>query len=48
MIVVFFLCKDLFFDWRMGEKYFMEYFVDGDFVSNNGGWGFLVLVGVDL
>jgi deoxyribodipyrimidine photo-lyase len=40
MIVGSFLAKHLMLDWRMGEKYFMEHLIDGDFASNNGGWGF--------
>ncbi|KAJ4164784.1 hypothetical protein LMH87_006445 [Akanthomyces muscarius] len=47
MIVASFLSKDLLIDWRMGEKYFMEHLADGDFSSNNGGWGFSASVGVD-
>ncbi|GKT98462.1 deoxyribodipyrimidine photo-lyase [Fusarium langsethiae] len=47
MIVASFLAKDLLLDWRKGEKYFMEHLVDGDFASNNGGWGFSASVGVD-
>lgn len=47
MIVASFLAKDLLVDWRMGEKFFMEHLVDGDFASNNGGWGFSASVGVD-
>lgn len=47
MIVASFLAKDLLIDWRMGEKYFMEHLVDGDFASNNGGWGFSASSGVD-
>lgn len=47
MIVACFLAKDLLLDWRMGERYFMEALVDGDFASNNGGWGFSASVGVD-
>ncbi|KAI9697141.1 MAG: hypothetical protein M1820_007876 [Bogoriella megaspora] len=47
MIVASFLAKDLLIDWRMGEKYFMEHLVDGDFASNNGGWGFSASTGVD-
>jgi deoxyribodipyrimidine photo-lyase len=31
----------------MGERYFMEHLVDGDFASNNGGWGFSASTGVD-
>ena len=47
MIVASFLAKDLLLDWRMGEKYFMEHLIDGDFASNSGGWGFSASVGVD-
>ncbi|OTB05162.1 hypothetical protein M426DRAFT_57549 [Hypoxylon sp. CI-4A] len=47
MVVASFLCKDLLLDWRMGEKFFMENLIDGDFASNNGGWGFSASVGVD-
>ncbi|KAI9846823.1 MAG: hypothetical protein M1838_001146 [Thelocarpon superellum] len=47
MIVASFLAKDLLLDWRMGERYFMEHLIDGDFASNNGGWGFSASTGVD-
>ena len=47
MIVASFLAKDLLIDWRMGERFFMENLIDGDFASNNGGWGFAASVGVD-
>ncbi|KAK3059549.1 hypothetical protein LTS18_010574 [Coniosporium uncinatum] len=47
MIVASFLAKDLLIDWRMGERYFMERLIDGDFASNNGGWGFSASTGVD-
>ncbi|KAF2669155.1 photolyase [Microthyrium microscopicum] len=47
MIVASFLAKDLLLDWRLGEKYFMEQLIDGDFASNNGGWGFSASTGVD-
>ncbi len=47
MIVASFLAKDLLIDWRMGEIYFMEHLIDGDFASNNGGWGFSASTGVD-
>ncbi|RVX69619.1 hypothetical protein B0A52_06683 [Exophiala mesophila] len=47
MIVASFLAKDLLIDWRMGERWFMEHLIDGDFASNNGGWGFSASVGVD-
>ena len=38
MITAMFLTKDLMIDWRLGEKFFMEHLIDGDFASNNGGW----------
>ncbi|KAI9830521.1 MAG: hypothetical protein M1819_005479 [Sarea resinae] len=47
MIVASFLAKDLLLDWRMGETYFMRQLIDGDFASNNGGWGFSASCGVD-
>lgn len=47
MAVASFLAKDLLIDWRMGERYFMEHLIDGDFASNNGGWGFAASTGVD-
>jgi len=47
MIVASFLAKDLLIDWRMGERFFMEHLIDGDFASNNGGWGFSASTGVD-
>ncbi|KAG8533729.1 uncharacterized protein KY384_001470 [Bacidia gigantensis] len=47
MGVASFLAKDLMIDWRMGEKYFMLHLIDGDFASNNGGWGFSASTGVD-
>lgn len=47
MAVASFLAKDLQIDWRMGERYFMEHLIDGDFASNNGGWGFSASTGVD-
>ncbi|KAL9601811.1 MAG: hypothetical protein Q9219_002301 [cf. Caloplaca sp. 3 TL-2023] len=47
MAVASFLAKDLLIDWRRGERYFMEHLIDGDFASNNGGWGFSASTGVD-
>lgn len=47
MIVGSYLAKDLLLDWRLGEKHFMEHLIDGDFASNNGGWGFVSSAGVD-
>ncbi len=47
MVAASFLAKHLLLDWRLGEKYFMEHLIDGDFASNNGGWGFSASTGVD-
>jgi len=38
MIVASFLTKDLFIDWRKGEKYFAIQLVDYNISANNGGW----------
>ncbi|KAH6054629.1 hypothetical protein HBI53_008320 [Parastagonospora nodorum] len=47
MITASFLAKHLLLDWRLGEQYFMTHLIDGDFASNNGGWGFSASTGVD-
>lgn len=47
LIVASFFAKDLLIDWRYGEQYFMSRLADGDFASNNGGWGFAASTGVD-
>lgn len=47
MIVAMFLTKDLFIDWRWGERHFMKHLVDGDFASNNGGWQWSASTGTD-
>lgn len=47
MITASFLAKHLLLDWRLGEQYFMSHLIDGDFASNNGGWGFSSSTGVD-
>jgi len=47
MIVAMFLTKDLFIDWRLGEKYFAEKLIDMDFANNNGGWQWSASTGVD-
>lgn len=47
MIVAMFLTKDLFIDWRWGERWFMNSLVDGDFASNNGGWQWSASTGAD-
>lgn len=47
MVTAMYLTKDLFIDWRWGEKHFMEHLVDGDFASNNGGWQWSASTGTD-
>ncbi|KAF8314757.1 hypothetical protein DL93DRAFT_2057858 [Clavulina sp. PMI_390] len=47
MIAAMFLTKDLMMDWRLGEQFFMQQFVDGDLASNNGGWQWSASTGTD-
>ena len=47
MITASFLSKHLLIYWRLGERYFMEHLIDGDFASNNGGWQWTVGSGND-
>ncbi|MFG0306764.1 MAG: deoxyribodipyrimidine photo-lyase [Phycisphaerales bacterium JB040] len=47
MIVAMFLTKNLFQDWRVGERFFMRHLIDGDLGSNNGGWQWSASTGTD-
>lgn len=47
MVVAMFLSKNLFLDWRLGEKYFMSRLIDGDLSANNGGWQWSASTGTD-
>jgi deoxyribodipyrimidine photo-lyase len=47
MIVAMFFTKNLFFDWRLGEDYFMRHLIDGDLSANNGGWQWSASTGTD-
>jgi deoxyribodipyrimidine photo-lyase len=47
MITASYLTKNLMIDWRLGEKYFMESFVDGDLASNDSGWQWIASTGAD-
>ncbi|TFY79970.1 hypothetical protein EWM64_g4035 [Hericium alpestre] len=47
MIAAMYLTKDLMLDWRLGERYFMQQFIDGDLASNNGGWQWSASTGTD-
>ncbi|MBO9491175.1 deoxyribodipyrimidine photo-lyase [Endozoicomonas sp. G2_1] len=47
MIVASFLTKHLLIDWRLGEKFFNQHLIDGDFAANNGGWQWSAGTGCD-
>ena len=47
MITAMFLTKDLFIDWRWGQRHFMHHLIDGDFANNNGGWQWSASTGTD-
>ena len=47
MLVSCFLVKNLYIDWRLGEKYFASKLVDYDPSSNNGGWQWSASTGTD-
>ena len=47
MVVAMFLSKNLLLDWRLGEAFFMEHLIDGDFSANNGGWQWSASTGTD-
>ena len=47
MITAMFLTKDLHYDWRLGEAWFMRHLVDGEIASNNGGWQWSAGTGAD-
>ncbi|MEM8835998.1 MAG: deoxyribodipyrimidine photo-lyase [Planctomycetota bacterium] len=47
MVTAMFLTKDLFLDWRLGERHFMNLLVDGDLSANNGGWQWSASTGTD-
>lgn len=47
MVVAMFLTKNLFLDWRTGEKFFSLSLIDGDLSANNGGWQWCASTGVD-
>jgi deoxyribodipyrimidine photo-lyase len=47
MLSASFLTKLLFIDWRLGEKYFMQTLIDGEFSANNGGWQWSASTGCD-
>lgn len=47
MVTAMFLSKNLFIDWRAGERFFMQHLIDGDLAANNGGWQWCASTGTD-
>lgn len=47
MITAMYFSKNLFLNWRDGEKWFMQHLVDGFLASNNGGWQWSASTGTD-
>lgn len=47
MIVASFFTKNLWGDWRLGEKFFASHLMDYDFPSNNAGWQWSASIGTD-
>ena len=47
MVVAMFFTKNMLHDWRLGEKFFMQNLIDGDFSSNNGGCQWSSSTGTD-
>lgn len=47
MVTAMYLTKDLFIDWRRGERFFMSHLIDGDLGPNNGGWQWSASTGTD-
>ena len=47
MVAASFLVKDLLIDWRLGERYFLRWLVDGDVAQNVGNWQWVAGTGAD-
>ena len=47
LVTASFLCKDLYVDWRLGARHFMEWLVDGDVANNHGNWQWVAGTGND-
>lgn len=47
MIVASFLIKDLFIDWRIGEKFFWNQLLDADMANNSASWQWVAGSGAD-
>lgn len=47
MVTASFLVKDLYIDWRIGARHFMDHLIDGDVASNQLGWQWVAGTGQD-
>ena len=47
MVTAMFFTKNMLHDWKIGEAFFMQNLMDGDFSSNNGGWQWSSSTGTD-
>ena len=47
MIVASFLTKDLYLDWRVGARHFLDHLLDGDIANNNLNWQWVAGTGTD-
>jgi len=47
MVAASFLVKDLLIDWRLGERHFRRWLVDGDVAQNAGNWQWVAGTGAD-
>ena len=47
MVVASFLTKDLYVDWRVGARHFLDLLVDGDIAQNNLNWQWVAGTGTD-
>jgi deoxyribodipyrimidine photo-lyase len=47
LIVASFLTKDLYVDWRVGARHFLDVLVDGDVANNNLNWQWVAGTGTD-
>jgi deoxyribodipyrimidine photo-lyase len=47
MLTASFFSKLMLCDWRLGERFFMQSLIDGDFANNNGGWQWCASTGCD-
>jgi deoxyribodipyrimidine photo-lyase len=47
LVVASFLTRHLLMDYRIGERHFLRYLIDGDVANNLGGWQWTAGVGAD-